>query len=83
MDLDSLAERTEGYTGSDIATLCNEAVMFAIREHVGKGGATDKEKVKKLKVRAKHFEEALKHVTPLSKKERERYRRIAAEFREG
>ncbi|KAA0001686.1 MAG: CDC48 family AAA ATPase [Thermoplasmata archaeon] len=83
VDLDSLAERTEGYTGSDIATLCNEAVMFAIREHVGKGGATDKEKVKKLKVRAKHFEEALKHVTPLSKKERERYRRIAAEFREG
>lgn len=83
VDLDMLAERTEGYTGSDIATVCNEAVMFAIREYVEKGGAMDKEKLRKLKVRARHFEEALKHVKPLSKKEHEKYRRIAAEFQEG
>ncbi|MCD6147168.1 MAG: CDC48 family AAA ATPase [Thermoplasmata archaeon] len=80
VDLDKLAEKTEGYTGSDIATLCNEAVMNAIREHINKGGAIEKEKLKKVKVRAKHFEEALKKVAPISKKEVERYVKIASQF---
>ena len=80
VDLDKLAEKTEGYTGSDIATLCNEAVMNAIREHINKGGAIEKEKLKKVKVKAKHFEEALKKVAPISKKEVERYVKIASQF---
>ena len=81
VDLDKLAEKTEGYTGSDIATLCNEAVMNAIREHINKGGAIEKEKLKKVEVKAKHFEEALKKVAPISKKEVERYVKIASQFR--
>ena len=80
VNLNKLAERTDGYTGADIAAVCNEAVMFAIREYIDKGGEIDKEKLKNLKVKAKHFEEALKKVTPLSKKELERYIAIASEF---
>jgi len=80
VDLDKLAEKTEGYTGSDIATLCNEAVMNAIREHINKGGEIEKEKLKRIKVKAKHFEEALKKVAPISKKEVERYVKIASQF---
>ena len=80
VDLDKLAEETEGYTGADIAAVCNEAVMFAIREHISKGKEITKEKLKNLKVKAKHFEEALKKVTPLSKKELEKYIAIASEF---
>jgi len=80
VDLDKLAEETEGYTGADIAAVCNEAVMFAIREHINKVKEIKEENLKNLKVNAKHFEEALKKVTPLSKKELEKYINIASEF---
>ncbi|KAA0003167.1 MAG: CDC48 family AAA ATPase, partial [Thermoplasmata archaeon] len=80
VDLDKLAEKTEGYTGSDIATLCNEAVMSAIREYINKGGSIEKEKLKRVKVKAKHFEDALKKVSPISKEEVERYVKIASQF---
>jgi len=80
VDLGSLAEMTGGYTGSDIATVCNEAVMLVIREHINKGGAIEKEKIKRLKVKAKHFKEALEKVAPISKEEVGQYARIASEF---
>jgi len=79
VNLDKLAEKTEGYTGADIAAVCNEAVMFAIREYISKE-EINQEDLKNLKVKAKHFEEALKKVTPLSKKELEKYITIASEF---
>ncbi|RLF47431.1 MAG: AAA family ATPase, partial [Thermoplasmata archaeon] len=62
VNLDELAEKTEGYTGADIAAVCNEAVMAAIREYIEKGGKMDKEEMKKLKIHKRHFEEALKNV---------------------
>jgi len=80
VDLDKLADKTDGYTGSDIATVCNEAVMLAIREHINKGGAIEKEKLKRLKVKAKHFEEALKNVAPISKEEVDRYVEMSSRF---
>ncbi len=80
VDLDKLADKTEGYTGSDIAAVCNEAVMLAIREHINKGGAMEKDKLKRLKVKAKHFEEALKKVAPISKEEMKRYAEITSRF---
>ena len=80
VNLEELAERTEGYTGADIAALCNEAVMAAIREYIEKEGKIDKEKMKKLKIHKRHFEEALKNVKPLSKEELQRYIQIAEKF---
>ena len=72
VSLDELAEKTDGYTGADIAALCNEAVMAAIREYISKK--------KDMKINKKHFEEALKIVKPLSKEELERYIGIARKF---
>ncbi len=80
VDLDELAEKTEGYTGADIAAVCNEAVMAAIREYISKGGKMDKEEIKKLKIEKRHFEEALKNVKPIAKEELERYVEIAKKF---
>ncbi len=81
VDLDGLAERTEGYTGSDIAAVANEAIMYAIREYVHDEDI-DPEELKQLTVEQRHFEQALDAVKPISRKELERYQDIAAEFQE-
>ncbi len=80
VDLDELAEKTDGYTGADIAAICNEAVMAAIREYINNGGKMDREEIKKLRIKRKHFEEALKNVKPIAKEELERYINIAKKF---
>jgi len=79
VNIEELAEKTEGYTGADIAAICNEAVMAAIREYINEG-KFDKEKLKNIKIKKKHFEEALKVVKPLAKEELQRYVSIAEKF---
>mgnify|MGYP000279971910 CR=1 FL=1 len=56
VDLKELAKKTEYYTGADIAAVCREAAMLALRETI----AEKLPKVKKVSMR--HFEEALKRV---------------------
>ena len=80
VDLDRLAEITEGYTGADIQAICNEAVMSAIREYVRDREILDRDGIKELKIHGRHFEEALKNVKPMEKEELERYVRIAERF---
>jgi len=80
IDLDYLAEKTEGYTGADIAAVCNEAVMTAIREHIKQNTKINKEKLKKLKIHMEHFDEALKKIKPISKEELEKYEEISEKF---
>ncbi|MGB6500205.1 MAG: CDC48 family AAA ATPase [Thermoplasmata archaeon] len=53
VDLAQLAAQTEGYVGSDIAALCREAGLTAIRESL-----------KASKVTRAHFETAMKQVRP-------------------
>jgi len=53
VDLESIAERIEGFSGADIEALCREAALNALR----KSKKADK-------VTMKDFEEALKTVTP-------------------
>jgi len=79
VSIDELAEKTDGYTGADIAAVCNEAVMAAIREYINEG-KFDKEKLKNLKIHKRHFEEALKVVKPISKEDLHRYIEIAEKF---
>uniref|UniRef100_A0A7C2BLN8 AAA family ATPase n=1 Tax=Thermosphaera aggregans TaxID=54254 RepID=A0A7C2BLN8_9CREN len=77
VNIEELARRTEGYTGADIAAVCREAAMMAIRESIGEG---DKPSVKKVEMR--HFVEALKKVPPsLSKEDIEMYERLARELK--
>ena len=60
VDLDKLVEKTDGYTGADIAAVCREAGMEAVREAIKKG--KDPNTIKEIKM--KHFEQALKKIKP-------------------
>jgi len=53
VDIKALAKRTEGFSGADLASLCKEAAMNALREDI-----------KAKEVKSKHFEDSLKSVTP-------------------
>jgi len=71
VDLDKLAEMTEGYTGADIEAVVREAVMIKLREKLEVGP-----------VAMKHFMEALKKVPPsLSPEDIRRYERLARELK--
>ncbi|MEM2168961.1 MAG: CDC48 family AAA ATPase [Candidatus Bathyarchaeia archaeon] len=82
VEIEDLAKRTEGYTGADLAAICNTAVILAIREHIMNNETPEeaKKNVKDLKVHRRHIEEALKKVKPMSQRELEMYRRISEEF---
>jgi len=82
VDIEELARRTEGYTGADLAAVCNTAVLLAIREHIvgNKDPEEVKKNVKSIKVCRRHFEEALRKVKPISQRELEMYKKIAEEF---
>ncbi|MEF8847961.1 MAG: CDC48 family AAA ATPase [Candidatus Thermoplasmatota archaeon] len=80
VDIDDLADKTKGYTGADIAALCKESVMNAIREYIKKVGKIDKDKMKKLKIEEKHLEKALDKIKPISIEELERYEKISEKF---
>ncbi|MEM3956063.1 MAG: CDC48 family AAA ATPase [Candidatus Bathyarchaeia archaeon] len=82
VNIEELAKRTEGYTGADLAAVCNTAVMLAIREHIMSNKAPEEAKrnLKELKVYRRHIEEAFKRVKPISQKELEIYKRISEEF---
>jgi len=82
VNIEELAKRTEGYTGADLATVCNMAVMLTIREHIiGNKSPEDAEKnIKDIRLYKRHFEEALKKVKPISQRELEMYKKISEEF---
>ena len=80
VDFEDLAKKTEGYTGADIAAVCNQAVMERIREYVKKFGKVDKEEIKKLKIDKNHLKVALEKIKPISKEDLEKYFTISKKF---
>ncbi len=68
VDLTRVAEKTEGYTGADLAGLASTAVMIALEELVTKYKTV--EEVRKhsaeVKVTAKHFDKAMEKIKPSS-----------------
>jgi transitional endoplasmic reticulum ATPase len=82
VDINRLADDTEGYTGADIASLSSTAVMLALREHVSKyKDPKEAEKHKEeLKINMKHFETAIKKIRPLSTQELDMYKTISEQF---
>ena len=82
VNMDILANHTEGYTGADIAALASAAVMLALREHIEKYKDPKKAESAKneLKVHMKNFEDAMKKIRPLSKHEIETYKNISEQF---
>jgi transitional endoplasmic reticulum ATPase len=82
VNVEQLADHTEGYTGADIASLSSAAVMLALREYVSKY-KDQKEadnRVQELKIHMGHFEEAMKKIRPLSTQELNIYKRISEQF---
>ncbi|KAI1455363.1 ATPase family AAA domain-containing protein 1-A [Annulohypoxylon moriforme] len=64
LDVEGLARATEGYSGSDIRSLCGEAAMiWSIEQERGKVGDALKEKVK-LCLEARHFAKAFQGIRP-------------------
>ena len=67
VDLDALADRTEGCTGADISAICNEAVMNAVRRLISKGDAPTDEDIAGCKVSNEDFEKAIDKFGPRSR----------------
>ena len=82
VDIEKLADQTDGYTGADIASLSSAAVMLALREHVSKYKDPKEAEQHKgeLKIHMKHFEDAMKKIRPLSTQELNMYKIIAEQF---
>jgi transitional endoplasmic reticulum ATPase len=82
VDIEKLADQTEGYTGADIASLSSAAVMLALREHVSKykDPKEAEEHKEELKIHMTHFEDAMKKISPLSTQELNMYKIIAEQF---
>ena len=53
VDLEAVAARTDGYSGAEIAAVCNEAALAALEENVEAS-----------EVNQKHFDVALSHLKP-------------------
>jgi transitional endoplasmic reticulum ATPase len=64
VDLDALAERTEGYVGADIEAVCREAAQTAVREHVHATAAGESSDAGELVLTADHFEQAIDEIDP-------------------
>ncbi len=83
-----LAEKTEGYTGADIAAVVREAAMLALREKFmqlrGKSDEEIKNALKEIKIKMEHFEKALEKVGPSVDPEVVKaYEEFAKNFRKG
>jgi transitional endoplasmic reticulum ATPase len=75
VDVRTLAERTDGYTGSDIAAVVREAGLFAIETRVTRAEGHDSVgDDKELRIGRQHLKRALESVGPsLSSEARARY----------
>ena len=82
--LNNLARLTDGYTGADMASVCNTAVMLALRELIGKANDPEgaKKKAKDLKMPRRQFDEVLRKVKPISGQELRMYERFSQQFSE-
>ena len=70
VNIDKIADLTEGYVGADIESVCREAAMLALRENKEAD-----------KVRKKHFDEAMKKVkASVSKEAMDKYKKIEEEY---
>ena len=64
VNISDLADKTEGCTGADIAAICNEAVMTAVRRIVKPGKVPEDEEIKSCKVEMKDFVSAVDKFGP-------------------
>ena len=82
INIEELANHTDGYTGADIASLMSTSVMLALRDHITKYKDPKEadNHAKELKVNMRHLEEAMKKIRPLSTQELNMYKTISEQF---
>ncbi len=82
VNLDELAEKTEGYSGADIEAVCREAGLTAIREAISKYSEDEvKRAVKEIRVTRDHFMKAIEKVKPsLTEEDIKKYEEIVKDF---
>lgn len=73
VDLEELADKTDGCTGADIAAICNEAVMNAVRHLISKNPEPKDEDIQNCRVSKEDFEKALDKFGPKSRQELKDY----------
>ncbi len=64
VELDELARRTDKYTGAELAAVCNESAMLAIREYAMKFPEADESSLRKFVIEKRHVDAALKKIQP-------------------
>ena len=69
VDLEELAEKTDGCTGADISAICNEAVMNAVRHLIAENPEPKDEDIQNCRVSKEDFEKALDKFGPKSRQE--------------
>ncbi|MEM3852179.1 MAG: CDC48 family AAA ATPase [Methanomassiliicoccales archaeon] len=80
VDVEEIARKTEGFTGADLAAMCNEAAILSIRNFLSSGGKPTDEEYRELKIRSDDMSQAMEKIRPASRVEMERYQKVAREF---
>lgn len=83
VNLDQIAKDTEGYTGADLAAICNEAAMLAIRQYVIESGKLDDKEIARLKITKAHVQKAMEKIKPQPKELQEEYGELSKRYRPG
>lgn len=81
VNINDFAKRMEGYTGADIAAICEEATLLTIRKVILDSSidTKDKESVKKVKIDRKAFNEALEKVLKSAQMAQKAHQRLSKE----
>ncbi|HDP97480.1 MAG TPA: AAA family ATPase [Euryarchaeota archaeon] len=75
IDLEQLAKEMDYYTGAEIAAVCNEAVMLAIRDLILEGGEIGDDELSQKKVGISYFKQAMENIEPRTDVELDRYKK--------
>ncbi|ADI73914.1 AAA family ATPase, CDC48 subfamily [Methanohalobium evestigatum Z-7303] len=70
VDIEKLANITEGYSGADIEAICREAALLALREVIKPGLSKSEAKdiANRIKINWSHFEKAIARTKPTTSK---------------
>jgi len=79
VNLEKIAEKTDGYTGADLSALVSAAVMMTLEEHVEKYKTTEEigNHANEVKVTMRHFEDSLQKTKTSSQEEKKLSGKIA------
>ncbi|MHA1804191.1 MAG: CDC48 family AAA ATPase [Promethearchaeota archaeon] len=77
VNIDKMAEKLDGYTGADIAAICEEATLLTIRKAIMDSSMNphDDKSVKTVKISKKEFDAAIEKILKSANRAQEAYKR--------